>query len=221
MRHVRHVCEAAFIVRLPFLGGVFGNHQANQPDGRDSFDHRVVRHGFWWGRGQDETHRKGREHTQFVFVVVCFAVFIAFVPLPRETLSGVRRQLVRDLVLQYWSTIAKTVQCLRDRHKAVYIEWVQVFGVVEAGHIREKTCHHSRSADAGEISKAARQVRQTHVKQLFFQTPSVQPILVFVSPTCFKRSACNFMLIFSVLQREVVLFAPPFQISSAVLHTRD
>ena len=67
---------------------------------RDSFDHRGVRHGFWWGRGQDETHRKGREHTQFVFVVVCFAVFIALVPLPRETLSGVRRQLVRDLVLQ-------------------------------------------------------------------------------------------------------------------------
>ena len=34
--------------------------------------------------------------------------------------------------MKNWSTIAKTVQCLRDRHKAVKIEWVQAFDVVEA-----------------------------------------------------------------------------------------
>ena len=32
---------------------------------RDSFDLCGVRPGFWRGRGQDETHRKGCEHTQF------------------------------------------------------------------------------------------------------------------------------------------------------------
>ena len=105
MRHVRHVSEAASIVRLPFLGGVFGNARGTESEStrcRDSFDHRGVRHGFWWGRGQDETHRKGCEHTQFVFVVVdvCFAVFTALVPLHRETLADIRRQFVRDPVLQ-------------------------------------------------------------------------------------------------------------------------
>ena len=103
MRHVRHVSEAAFIVRLLFLGGVFGNARETESEStrwRDSFDHRGVRHGFWWGRGPDETHRKGCEHTQFVFVVVCLAVFAALVPLHRETLADVRRQFVRDLVLQ-------------------------------------------------------------------------------------------------------------------------
>ena len=34
--------------------------------------------------------------------------------------------------IKYWSTIAKTVHCWRDRHKAVFTEWVQAVGVVEA-----------------------------------------------------------------------------------------
>ena len=103
MRHVRCVSEAAFIVRLLFLGGVFGN--AREPESesirwRDSFDHRGVRHGFWRGRGQDETHSTGCEHTQFVFVVVCLAVFTALVPLHLETLADVCRLFLRDFVLQ-------------------------------------------------------------------------------------------------------------------------
>ena len=57
--------------------------------------------------------------------------------------------------MMYWSTITKTIHCWRDRQKAVYTEWVQAFGVVEADKIREK-CSLSRSADAGRISKAAR-----------------------------------------------------------------
>ena len=58
-------------------------------------------------------------------------------------------------MMMYWSTITKTIHCWRDRQKAVYTEWVQAFGVVEADKIREK-CSLSRSADAGRISKAAR-----------------------------------------------------------------
>ena len=103
MRHVRHVSEAAFIVRLSFLGGVFGNARETDSEParwRDSVDHRGARHGFWRGRRQDETHRKGCEHTQFVFVVFCHAVFAALVPLQRETLADVRRLFVRDVVLQ-------------------------------------------------------------------------------------------------------------------------
>ena len=88
---------------------------------RDSFDHRGVRHRFWWGRGQDETHRKGCEHTQFVFVV-CLAVFTTVVPLHRETLADIRGQIVRDLVLQDERSdevLEYDRQHDRDRHNAV------------------------------------------------------------------------------------------------------
>ena len=125
MRHVRHVSEAAVIVRLPFLGGVFGNARETESEStrwRDSFDHRGVRHGFWWVRGQDETHRKGCEHTEFVFALVCLAVFTALVPLHRETVAEVRRQFVRDLVLQDERSdevLEYDRQHDRDRHKAV------------------------------------------------------------------------------------------------------
>ena len=76
---------------------------------RDSFELCGVRPGFWRGRGQDETHRKGCEHTQFVLVVVCLAGFTALAPLHRETPADVRRLFVRDLLLQDERTIAKTI----------------------------------------------------------------------------------------------------------------
>ena len=69
---------------------MLAKQKANQSDGVVNFDHRGVRHGFWRGPGQNETHRKGSEHTQFVYVV-CVAVCTALVPLHRETLADVRR----------------------------------------------------------------------------------------------------------------------------------
>ena len=99
MRHVRHVSEAAFIVRLPFLGGAFvgnaGETESESTGWRDSFDHRGLPHGFWRGRRQDETHRKGCEHSPFIFLVVCLAVSTTLKPLHRETLVDVRRPCVR------------------------------------------------------------------------------------------------------------------------------
>ena len=169
MRHVRHVSEAVFTVRLPFLGGVFGNAREI-----DTFDHRGVRHGFWWPK--------------FFFVVVCLAVLTALVPLHRETLT-LTNNLCETLYsktnarMKYWSTIAKTIHCWHDRQQAVYTEWVQVFGVVEADTYAKK---------CGRISKEARQERQNHVKQLFFfSNAQCATHLGVVSPTCFERPACN------------------------------
>ena len=90
-----HVSEAAFIVRLPFLGDA-RETESESTRWRDSFDHRGVR------QGQDETHRKGCEHTQFV-VVVCLTVFTAPVRLHRVTLADVRRLFCArpDEVLEY------------------------------------------------------------------------------------------------------------------------
>ena len=39
--------------------------------------------------------------------------------------------------MMYWSTITKTIHCWRDRQKAVFSEWVQAFGVVEAENTRK------------------------------------------------------------------------------------
>ena len=50
--------------------------------------------------------------------------------------------------MKCWDTIAKTIDCWRDPHKAVYTEWVQAFGVVEADTYAKK-CRLSRSAGAG------------------------------------------------------------------------
>ena len=188
MRHVRHVSENSFHRTVAFLlRGVCGNARETESEStrwRGTFDYRGVRHGFWWGGGQDETHRKGCGHTHFVFLLL-FALpcllhlyhcslkrSLTFAHNYCETLYS-----KANARMTCWSTIAQTIHCWRERHKAVKTEWAQAFGVVEADKYAKK-CHHSRSADAERISKAARQERQTHVKQLFFQTPSVQPILV-------------------------------------------
>ena len=75
-----------------------------------------------------------------------------------------------------------------------------------------KKCNHSRSADAWWISKAARQERQNHVKQVFFSNAQCVTHLGVVSLTyMFQTSSVQLILIFSVLQREAALLAPPFQ----------
>ena len=57
---------------------------------------------------------------------------LAFADKLCETLSSMMNDLKK-----YWSTIAKTIHCWRDRRTAVYTEWVHAFGVVGA-HIYAK-----------------------------------------------------------------------------------
>ena len=157
--------------------------KANQPDGVTVSTTVVFVTGFWCGRGQDETHRQGDAGTpQFVFVVVCFAVFTALVPLHRETLADIRRQFVRDLVLQDERSdevveYDRQVVCY-DRHKAVYTEVGASFSV---SWRQTSTRKNATTADQRTLGGYRRQ-RGKNVKimssKLFFQTPSVQPFLV-------------------------------------------
>ena len=100
-------------------------------------------------------------HTQFVFVVVRCTVFSALVPLHRETLADFRDYLCETLYskmnarMKYWSTIAKTIHYWRDRHNAMYTDWVQAFSVVEADKHAKKISPQPISGRWG-ISKAAR-----------------------------------------------------------------
>ena len=76
--------------------------------------------------------------------------------------------------MKYWSTIAKTTHCWRDRYKAVYTQWVQAFDVVKTDKYAKK-CRHSRSADAGGISRAERRETRHHCGQRASERATHQP----------------------------------------------
>ena len=93
-----------------------------------------------------------------------------------------RWQVVRDIVLQDDTLLAWSGQSCMYRVGAS-------FRCRRCRKTREKR-DPSRSADAGRTSKAARQERQNHVKQLF-SNAHCETHLGVVSVTCFKRPACN------------------------------
>ena len=89
MRHGRHVSEAAFIVRLWEASlETLAKQIANQPG--DSFDHRGVRHGFWWD--EDKMKHIARDASTPNLFLLLFALLclLHFVPLHHETLPDVR-----------------------------------------------------------------------------------------------------------------------------------
>ena len=131
--------------------------KANQPDGV-TVSTTVL---FVTDSGGDEDTTKhiardaSTPNVLLLFLLFALPCLLHLLPLHRETLAGVRGPFVRDLVLKdgtlgmkCWNTIGKTTDCWRDRHKAVYTEWVQAFGVVEADTYAKK-CRNSGSAGAG------------------------------------------------------------------------
>ena len=103
---------------------------------------------------------------------------------------------------------------------------MQAFGVEEADKYAQKYCH-SRLADAGRISKAARRwCEQSDPPTIILMkqskaSKSCQATFLFKRHVCnpswcclsdmFQTTSVQLILIFLVLQREAVLLAPPFQ----------
>ena len=92
--------------------------------------------------------------------------------------------------MKYVSTIAKTIHCWRDRHKAMYTEWMQAFGVVKADKQAKKMPPQKISGRWGNIEGSEARASKS-CQATFCSNVQCATHLGVVSLSCFKRPAYN------------------------------